>query len=250
MTCSRWSPPQVRDGRDLLRACPEVPQGPYPHLERADLLVIARSTKTLARLAHGLAGTTSSRGRARPRRTGARRAGDEDTSACGASRDPGQRRAPARARGRGPRARSEGELAEGEAAQGAWSSPRDRGANLRAARRRDADGHVRRPQRAHLRRGTREPLDQSAYVGNRSSGDWASRSPRRRSSAWRACDSSRVEPRGSAPAGVTVVETPTAADSSARRWARGTRTSSSWRRRSGTMLPPLAPRASAEGQET
>ena len=184
---------------------------PYPHLTRADALVVAPLTaNTLAKLAHGLAD-------------------DVLTEAALAHRGPFLV-APAmntrmwehpatqanvellRARGVEVVGPAAGELAEGESGIGRMSEPAQIAQALEAA----LDG-VRAGALADVRvlvtaGGTREPLDAVRYLGNRSSGRMgvalAAEARRRGAEVTLLAANLAVEP----PAGIEVVETPTAAD--------------------------------------
>ncbi len=95
------------------RASPQT-DDPYPHLTRADALVIAPLTaNTLAKLAHGLADNVLTEAALAHRGPFLVAPGDEHAH-VGAPGDAGEPRAPAPA-GRGLVGPEEGELAEGEA---------------------------------------------------------------------------------------------------------------------------------------
>ena len=183
---------------------------PYPHLERADLLVVAPLTaNTLAKLAHGLA--------------------DDLLTEAALAHDGPVLVAPAmntrmwehpatqanvetlRARGVeivGPAA---GELAEGDVGLGRMAEPEDI-----AARVADVLGAGESALRGRTvlvsAGGTREPLDSVRYLGNRSSGrmgvEIAAEASRRGARVTLLAANLAVP----APANVDVVETPTAAD--------------------------------------
>lgn len=186
---------------------------PYPHLEQADVLVVAPLTaNTLARLAHGLA--------------------DDVLTEAALAHDGPVLVAPAmnvrmwghpatranvevlRARGVeivGPTA---GELAEGEVGLGRMAEPdeiADRVEQILASSGSGSNGL------AGLRvlvsaGGTREPLDAVRYLGNRSSGRMGvalAEEARRRGAEVTLLAANLAVP---VPSGVTVVETPTAAD--------------------------------------
>jgi len=188
---------------------------PYPHLERADLLVVAPLTAhTLARLAHGLAD-------------------DLLTEAALAHRGP-VLVAPAmntrmwehpatqanvellRARGVeliGPEA---GELAEGEVGAGRMSEPEAIAARVVALLGGEGGVPTRGPLAgAHVlvsAGGTREPLDAVRFVGNRSSGRMGvalAAEARDRGARVTLLASNLAVP---APDGVEVVDVPSAAD--------------------------------------
>ena len=188
----------------------ERPTDPYPHLQRADLLVVAPLTAhTLARLAHGLAD-------------------DLLTEVALAHRGP-TLVAPAMNTGMWEHAATQanlrtlqergvqvvgpvsGELAEGEVGMGRMAEPVEivsRALALLAP----ADGSLQGRRVLVTAGGTREPVDDVRFVGNRSSG---------RMGVALACEARR---RGAdvtllaanvavpVPAGVQVVSTPTAAD--------------------------------------
>jgi phosphopantothenoylcysteine decarboxylase / phosphopantothenate---cysteine ligase len=192
----------------LARRAPS--EDPYPHLERADLLVVAPLTaNTLAKLAHGLADTVL-------------------TEAALAHRGP-VLVAPAmnarmwshpatqanvetlRARGVELIGPEEGELAEGESGVGRMAEP-----EAIAAR---CEELLRQPSLAGRRvlvtaGGTREPLDSVRFLGNRSSGRMGvalAREARRRGAEVTLLASNlAVAP--PAEVEVEVVEAPTAED--------------------------------------
>jgi phosphopantothenoylcysteine decarboxylase/phosphopantothenate--cysteine ligase len=185
----------------------------YPHLERADVLVIAPLTaNTLARLAHGLAN-------------------DVLTEAALAHQGPVVV-APAmnvrmwehpatqanvallRARGVEILGPAEGELAEGEVGAGRMVEPEEIAARVEEilARRSPEGGSLAGRTVLVSAGGTREPIDAVRFVGNRSSGRMG------------IALAAEAKARGAdvtllganlalaAPAGVTLVDTPTAAD--------------------------------------
>ncbi len=186
-------------------------EDPYPHLTRADALVIAPLTaNTLAKLAHGLADNVL-------------------TEAALAHRGPFLV-APAmntrmwehpatqanlellRARGVqvvGPEA---GELAEGETGIGRMSEPEEIARAVEAALRPGSDGALAGAHVLVTAGGTREPLDAVRYLGNRSSGRMgvalAAEAKRRGAEVTLLAANLAV----STPAGIEVVETPTGAD--------------------------------------
>ena len=159
---------------------------PYPHLERADLLVIAPLTaNTLAKLAHGLAddvlteAALAHRGPILVAPAMNTRMWEHPATQANA--------ATLRERGVeliGPEA---GELAEGEVGLGRMTEPEeiaapDRGAARTARRPRGplAGTHV-----LVSAGGTREPLDAVRFLGNRSSGPDGRRARRRGEAARR-----------------------------------------------------------------
>ena len=197
-----------------------APADPYPHLERADALVIAPLTaNTLAKLAHGLADNIL-------------------TEAALAHRGP-LVLAPAmnsrmwehpatqanvdilRARGEIVVGPEEGELAEGEVGAGRMTEPAEIAAVVAQAL---EAGHLADPARAGVSGalagkqvlvtagGTREPLDSVRFLGNRSSGKMgvalAAEAHRRGADVTLLAANLAVR----APEGVLIVETPTAAD--------------------------------------
>ena len=181
---------------------------PYPHLERADLLVIAPLTaNTLARLAHGLADDLV---------TEAALAHDGPVLVAPAMNHrmwahPATRANAALVVERGVEliGPEEGELAEGESGVGRMAEP-----EAIAAR---CEELLRPPSLAGRRvlvsaGGTREPLDAVRFVGNRASGQMGvalAREARRRGAEVTLLAANlAVEP----PAGVELVETPTAED--------------------------------------
>ena len=183
-------------------------ESPYPHLERADLLVIAPLTaNTLARIAHGLA--------------------DDLVTEAALAHDGPILVAPAmntrmwlnpatqanaetiRARGIELIGPEEGPLAEGETGIGRMSEPEEIFGRVQEllARRDDLAGC----RVLVSAGGTREPLDAVRYVGNRSSGRMGvavAAEARRRGADVTLLAANLAVP---APVGVDVVETPTAA---------------------------------------
>ncbi|MEX0850070.1 MAG: bifunctional phosphopantothenoylcysteine decarboxylase/phosphopantothenate--cysteine ligase CoaBC [Gaiellaceae bacterium] len=185
---------------------------PYPHLERADLLVVAPLTaNTLARLAHGLADdllTEAALAHIGPVliapamnvRMWEHPATRENVSVL-------------RARGVEIVGPAEGELAEGEVGVGRMAEPDEI-----AARVLELVGGEIAAGPLHGRRvlvsagGTREPLDAVRFLGNRSSGRMgvalAEEARHRGAEVTLLAANLAVPP----PSGVTVVDTPTAAD--------------------------------------
>jgi phosphopantothenoylcysteine decarboxylase/phosphopantothenate--cysteine ligase len=184
---------------------------PYPHLERADLLVVAPLTaNTLARLAHGLADDLL---------TEAALAHEGPVLVAPAMNvrmweHPATRANVETLRERGVElvGPEQGELAEGETGMGRMSEP-----EVVAARIEEILGGA-RPGSLSGRRvlvsagGTREPLDSVRFLGNRSSGRMgaaiAEEAFRRGADVTLLAANLTVPP----PGDVTVVETPTAAD--------------------------------------
>jgi phosphopantothenoylcysteine decarboxylase/phosphopantothenate--cysteine ligase len=183
---------------------------PYPHLERADLLVVAPLTaNTLARLAHGLADDLL---------TEAALAHAGPVLVAPAMNDrmwahPATQANVATLRGRGVEivGPAEGELAEGEAGLGRMAEPEEIAARVEEllAQRESA---LRGKSVLVSAGGTREPLDAVRFVGNRSSGRMGvalAEEARQRGAEVTLLAANLAV---AAPAGVTVVETPTAAD--------------------------------------
>jgi len=186
---------------------------PYPHLERADLLVVAPLTaNTLARLAHGLADDLLTE-------AALAHAGPVLVAPAMNTRmweHPATQQNVAVLRKRGVEivGPAEGELAEGDVGLGRMSEPEEI-----AARTEEILGRGEGPAGPlHGRRvlisagGTREPLDAVRFVGNRSSGRMGvalAEEARRRGAEVTLLAANLAVP---APAGITVVDTPTAAD--------------------------------------
>ena len=197
----------------LARTSPEAE--PYPHLRRADLLVVAPLTAhTLARLAHGLADDVL---------TEAALAHDGPVLVAPAmnhrmSGHPATQANVALLRSRGvvfigP---EEGELAEGESGLGRMSEPEAIAARIEELLGGgDTDGLTGKHVLVSAG-GTREPLDAVRFVGNRSSGRMgvalAAEARRRGATVTLLASNLAV----AVPEGVEVVQTPTAADVEAR----------------------------------
>jgi phosphopantothenoylcysteine decarboxylase/phosphopantothenate--cysteine ligase len=187
---------------------------PYPHLERADLLVIAPLTaNTLAKLAHGLADNVlteaalAHRGLVLVAPAMNTRMWEHEATQANA--------AILRARGVelvGPEA---GELAEGEVGLGRMSEPEEIAARVEALL--GESVYQTQSPLAGARvlvsaGGTREPLDAVRFVGNRSSGRMGvalAAEARRRGAKVTLLASNLAVP---VPDGVEVVDVPTAAD--------------------------------------
>jgi phosphopantothenoylcysteine decarboxylase / phosphopantothenate---cysteine ligase len=184
--------------------------GPYPHLQRADLLVIAPLTaNTLAKLAHGLADNLV---------TEAALAHEGPTLVAPAM-NTRMWRHPAtqtnvellRARGAELIGPQEGELAEGEEGIGRMAEP-----EAIAARCREllevTNGALSGKTVVVTAGGTREPIDAVRFVGNRSSGRMgvaiAAEARRRGADVTLIASNLGVE----APEGIEVVDAPTAED--------------------------------------
>jgi phosphopantothenoylcysteine decarboxylase/phosphopantothenate--cysteine ligase len=183
---------------------------PYPHLGRFDLLVVAPLTaNTLARLAHGLADdvlTEAALAHAGPvlvaPAMNTRMWSHAATQANVAT---------LRARGVelvGPVA---GELAEGEEGMGRMAEPDEILARIEALLV-APDGPLAGKRVLVSAGGTREPLDAVRYIGNRSSGRMgvalAAEAERRGADVTLLAANLAV----AAPDGITVIQTPTAAD--------------------------------------
>ena len=186
---------------------------PYPHLERADLLVVAPLTaNTLARLAHGLADdllTEAALAHAGPVLVAPAmnvRMWEHPATQANA--------ALLRERGVEMIGPAEGELAEGEIGAGRMVEPDAIAARVAVL----LGAAPSRPGSLEGRRvlvsagGTREPLDSVRFLGNRSSGRMgvalAQEARSRGADVTLLAANLAVE----APAGITVIETPTAAD--------------------------------------
>jgi phosphopantothenoylcysteine decarboxylase/phosphopantothenate--cysteine ligase len=183
---------------------------PYPHLERADVLVIAPLTaNTLAKLAHGLADDLL---------TEAALAHDGPVLVAPAMNTRMWEHAATQANVETLRARgvelvgpAAGELAEGEVGLGRMAEPEDIAARV-AELLGGGESALRGRTVLVSAGGTREPLDSVRYLGNRSSGrmgvEIATEASRRGASVTLLAANLAVP----APANVDVVETPTAAD--------------------------------------
>ena len=205
--------PSASSRAETFRALARRPrgEGPFPHLERADLLVVAPLTaNTLAKLAHGLADNVLTEAALAHRgpvlvapamnpRMWAHAATQANVDAAARARRragrPGRRATPPRA----------------SRASGGWPSRRrsSRAAQELLARRRARSRAGACSSRAG---GTREPLDAVRFLGNRSSGRMgvalAAEARRRGAEVTLLAANLAVAP----PAGVEVVETPTAAE--------------------------------------
>lgn len=188
----------------------ERPADPYPHLQHADLLLVAPLTAhTLARLAHGLADDVLTEAALAHR-------GPVLVAPAMNTRmweHPATRANVALLRERGVQLIGPvaGELAEGEVGVGRMAEPADIVAAALALLR-QADGSLAGRTVLVSAGGTREPLDSVRYVGNRSSGRMgvalADEARRRGGDVTLLAANLAV----AAPDGVDVVLTPTAAD--------------------------------------
>jgi phosphopantothenoylcysteine decarboxylase / phosphopantothenate---cysteine ligase len=184
---------------------------PFPHLERAELLVVAPATaNTLARLAHGLADDVL---------TEAALAHVSPVLLAPAMNVRMWEHPATQANVRTLRARGarfvgpvEGELAEGESGMGRMAEPEVIAAEAEALLSERLDSRLRGKRVVVSAGGTREPLDSIRFVGNRSSGRMGAaiaEEARRRGADVTLLAANLAIP---APSGVTVIETPTAAE--------------------------------------
>ena len=194
-------------------------EDPYPHLERADLLVIAPLTaNSLARLAHGLADDLL---------TEAALAHDGPLVVAPAMNVRMWQHPATQANAETLRARgvlfvgpAEGELAEGESGPGRMSEPEEIADAVEQALAAPT-GPLAGRRVLVSAGGTREQLDAVRFLGNRSSGRMGvavAEEARRRGADVTLLAANLAVP---APSGVTVVETPTAADLEREAIARG-----------------------------
>jgi phosphopantothenoylcysteine decarboxylase/phosphopantothenate--cysteine ligase len=186
---------------------------PYPHLQSADILVVAPLTaNTLARLAHGLADDLLTE--AALAHTGPVLVAPAMNTRMWAHPATQENAATLRARGVEVIGPMSGELAEGEEGEGRMAEPEDILDAIEACLSMPVEPSV----ALHGKRvlvsagGTREPLDSVRYVGNRSSGRMgvasAEEARRRGADVTLLAANLAVPP----PLGVSVVETPTATD--------------------------------------
>ncbi|MGZ4354061.1 MAG: bifunctional phosphopantothenoylcysteine decarboxylase/phosphopantothenate--cysteine ligase CoaBC [Gaiellaceae bacterium] len=183
-------------------------EGPFPHLERADLLVVAPLTaNTLAKLAHGLADnvlTEAALAHAGPAlvapamnpRMWAHPATQANLAAL-------------RERGVEVVGPAEGDTAEGEQGVGRMAEPAEIFARVEALL---GGGSLAGRRVLVSAGGTREPLDSVRFLGNRSSGRMGvelAREARRRGAEVTLLAANLAV---AAPDGVEVVEAPTAAE--------------------------------------
>jgi phosphopantothenoylcysteine decarboxylase/phosphopantothenate--cysteine ligase len=186
--------------------------GPYPHLERTDLLVVAPLTaNTLAKLAHGLADNVLTE--AALAHAGPTLVAPAMNVRMWASPATQANIETLRARGVEIVGPATGELAEGEVGPGRMAEPSEIFARIE-----ELLGEGRVPSALAGKRvvvsagGTREPIDAVRYVGNRSSGRMgvavAAEARRRGAVVTLLAANLAVAP----PDGVEVVETPTAAE--------------------------------------
>ena len=183
---------------------------PYPHLGHFDLFVVAPLTaNTLARLAHGLADDVLTEGALA--HTGPVLVAPAMNTRMWQHAATQQNLATLRARGVHVIGPSEGELAEGEEGVGRMAEPEGIAARVETLLG-VAAGPLTGKRVVVSAGGTREPLDAVRYVGNRSSGRMGvalAREAARRGAEVTLLAANLSVP---APDGVTLVETPTAAD--------------------------------------
>jgi phosphopantothenoylcysteine decarboxylase/phosphopantothenate--cysteine ligase len=183
---------------------------PYPHLGHFDLFVVAPLTaNTLARLAHGLADDVLTEGALA--HTGPVLVAPAMNTRMWQHAATQQNLATLRARGVHVIGPSEGELAEGEEGVGRMAEPEEIAARVETLLG-VAAGPLTGKRVVVSAGGTREPLDAVRYVGNRSSGRMGvalAREAARRGAEVTLLAANLSVP---APDGVTLVETPTAAD--------------------------------------
>ncbi len=185
---------------------------PYPHLERADLLVVAPLTaNTLARLAHGLADDLLAE--AALAHAGPLVAAPAMNVRMWEHPATQENAAVLRARGVifvGP---VEGQLAEGEVGVGRMAEPEAIAAVVEEILSRESEPSLLRGRRVVVSAGaTREPLDAVRFLGNRSSGRMgvalAEEARKRGAEVTLLAANLAVPP----PVGIAVVDTPTAVD--------------------------------------
>jgi len=183
---------------------------PYPHLAPFDLLVVAPLTaNTLARIAHGLADDLLTE--AVLAHTGPVLVAPAMNTRMWEHPATQANVATLRARGVELVGPSEGELAEGEEGVGRMAEPEEIHARIDTLLR-GAGGKLAGKRVVVSAGGTREPLDAVRYLGNRSSGRMGvalAEEAGRRGAEVTLLAAHLAVP---APVGVSLVETPTAAD--------------------------------------
>jgi len=183
---------------------------PYPHLGHWDLLVVAPLTaNTLARMAHGLADDVLTE--AVLAHAGPMLVAPAMNTRMWLHPATQENVATLRARGVELVGPGEGELAEGEEGVGRMAEPEEIFARVEALLG-SSDGPLRGKSVLVSAGGTREPLDSVRYVGNRSSGRMGvalAEEARSRGAVVTLLAANLAIP---VPAGIDVVETPTAAD--------------------------------------
>jgi phosphopantothenoylcysteine decarboxylase/phosphopantothenate--cysteine ligase len=185
---------------------------PYPHLQRADLLVVAPLTaNTLARLAHGLADDLLTE--AALAHSGPVLVAPAMNSRMWEHTATQANVAVLVARGVELVGPAEGELAEGEEGVGRMAEPEEIFARVEELLGRSHVPSSLKGKRVVVSAGgTREPLDAVRYVGNRSSGRMGvavAEEARRRGADVTLLAANMAVP---APSGITTIETPTAED--------------------------------------
>ena len=183
---------------------------PYPHLARFDLVVLAPLTaNTLARIAHGLADDVLTE--AVLAHSGPVLVAPAMNTRMWLHPATQENVATLRTRGVELVGPAEGELAEREEGIGRMAEPEEIFERVEAMLG-SSDGPLRGKRVLVSAGGTREPLDSVRYVGNRSSGRMGvalAEEARARGAEVTLLAANLVVP---APAGVSVVETPSAAD--------------------------------------
>jgi phosphopantothenoylcysteine decarboxylase/phosphopantothenate--cysteine ligase len=187
-----------------------VSTDPYPHLDRADLLVIAPLTAhTLARLAHGLADDVLTEAALAHRGpvlvAPAMNTRMWEHAATQANADT------LRSRGVELIGPDPGELAEGEIGAGRMADPQEIARRVEELLGTTAGTLAGRTVLVSAG-GTREPLDEVRYIGNRSSGRMGvaiAEEAKRRGAAVTLLAANLAVP---APAGIELVQAPTSAD--------------------------------------
>lgn len=185
---------------------------PYPHLERADLIVVAPlSANTLARLAHGLADDLLTE--AALAHSGPVLVAPAMNVRMWEHAATQENVAHLRARGVELVGPVEGELAEGETGMGRMAEPEEIAATIERLLGGEQSRASLRGRRVLVSAGgTREPLDLVRFVGNRSSGRMGvalAEEARRRGADVTLLAANLAVP---TPSGMTVVDTPTASD--------------------------------------
>jgi phosphopantothenoylcysteine decarboxylase/phosphopantothenate--cysteine ligase len=190
----------------------QPPADPYPHLQDADLLVVAPLTAhTLARLAHGLADDLLTETALAHR--GPLLLAPAMNTAMWEHPATQANLAVVEARGASVVGPGHGELAEGLVGVGRMAEPEEIAAQAEVLLAGSAaDGSLSGRHVVVTAGGTREPLDSVRFLGNRSSGRMgvalAGAARERGAHVTLLAANLQVPP----PAGVEVVETPTAAD--------------------------------------
>jgi phosphopantothenoylcysteine decarboxylase/phosphopantothenate--cysteine ligase len=185
--------------------------GPYPHLERADVLAIAPLTaNTLAKLAHGLADNVLTE--AALAHHGPFVVAPAMNTRMWEHPATQANLALLRERGAVVVGPTEGELAEGEVGIGRLAEPGEIARAIEATLPRRVASELAGKHVLVSAGGTREPLDAVRFLGNRSSGRMGvalAAEARRRGASVTLLAANLAVP---APGGVEVVETPTAED--------------------------------------